>query len=74
MRGFVVSKMKCSANIIAFLFEAKFFNLFSNLVKKCAILSLICQSVRTPNNKQAPMAPHVLVKKHLTDRRLVDGQ
>jgi hypothetical protein len=30
MRGFVVSKMKCSANIIASLFKAKFFNLFSN--------------------------------------------
>jgi hypothetical protein len=29
MRGFIVSKMKCSANIIDSL-EAKFFNLFSN--------------------------------------------
>jgi hypothetical protein len=74
MGGFVASKMKCSANIIASLFEAKFFNLCSNFVKKYAILSLICPSVRTPSNKQAPMAPRLLVEKHLTDRRLDDGQ
>ncbi len=74
MRGFVASKIKCSADIITFLFDAKFFNLCSNFVKKYAILSLICPSVRTFSNKQAPIVPRLLVEKHLTDRRLVDGQ